>query len=210
MHLFTKDERDAITEAIARAELKTSGEIVVVAARASDGYRAFPLACAALIALAVPLPLIHLTKWPIEYVYLLQLMVFLTAAVILQIPLVRVAITPVSIKEARAHRRAIEQFLVQNLHTTKDRTGVLLYVSFAERYAVVIADDGIYRKVSPAIWEEVIADLTHHLRKGQRRDGFIAAVNRCGAILAEHFPQSPDDADELPNHLIVLDGYGRT
>ena len=65
-------------------------------------------------------------------------------------------------------RRAVEQFLVQNLHTTKGRTGVLIYVSFAERYAEVIADDGIYKKVPPETWERVVRELTHHLGRGAR------------------------------------------
>ena len=38
---FTPQERATITLAITRAEAKTSGEIVVVAAGASDGYRSF-------------------------------------------------------------------------------------------------------------------------------------------------------------------------
>ena len=98
---------------------------------------------------------------------------------------------------------------MQNLHTTKGRTGVLIYVSFAERFAEVIADDGIYRKVSPKVWEGVIAELTHHLAKGTRREGFITAIEMCGKILAEHFPPGHGDKDELPNHLIVLNTYGR-
>ena len=63
--------------AITRAEAQTSGEIVVVVATASDGYRSFGVLWAALLALAVPLPLIFATKWPVEYIYLLQLLVFL-------------------------------------------------------------------------------------------------------------------------------------
>ena len=51
---FTLEDRNAISAAIAHAEQKTSGEIVVVAAIASDGYRSFGLLWAALIALAVP------------------------------------------------------------------------------------------------------------------------------------------------------------
>ena len=62
-----------IAEAITRAEAKTSGEIVVVVAIASDGYRSFGVLWAALLALAVPMPLIFATRWPVEYIYLLQL-----------------------------------------------------------------------------------------------------------------------------------------
>jgi putative membrane protein len=209
MKPFTDQERAAIEAAITRAEKHTSGEIVVVVAPASDGYYALALLWAALLALAVPLPLILLTKWPVEYIYLLQLSVFAICVGLAQIEPLRLAVTPKSIQRARAHEKAVEQFLAQNMHTTRGRTGVLIYVSFAEHYAEVIADDGIYRKVRPIVWEEVIAELTSHLARGTRDQGFITAIGMCGKVLAEHFPPGHADKDELPNHLIVLDPYGR-
>ena len=205
MKPFTQEEHDLIAGAISRAEKTTSGEIVVVVARASSTYRCFALMCVALVALAVPLPLIHFTKWPIEYVYILQLGVFLIGFLLVQWNAFRAAIAPRALKHARAHLRAVEQFLVQNLHTTKGRTGVLIYVSWAERHAEVIADDGIYEKVTPHVWDDLIAELTDAIRDGTRTGGFVAAIDKCGAILAEHFPPEAADYDELPNHLIVLD-----
>ena len=205
MRPFTPEEHAEISDAITRAEEHTSGEIVVVVARASAGYRTFALMCAALIALAVPLPFIYFSKWPVEYIYLAQMIVFAVAAILSQWEPLRIAITPGSIKRARAHQRAIEQFIVQNLHTTLGRTGVLIYVSIAERYAEVIADDGIYRKVTPEVWDALIAALTMNIGRGAHVEGFVAAIETCGAILAEHFPPETGDRDELPNHLIVLD-----
>ncbi|MGH6866049.1 MAG: TPM domain-containing protein [Methyloceanibacter sp.] len=208
MKPFTQGEQAEVAQAISRAERDTSGEIVVVVARASASYRAFALMGASLIALAVPLPLIHFTKCPVEYIYLAQLIVFLAGAVLTQWEPLRIAATPSSIKRARAHQRAVEQFLVQNLHTTEGRTGVLIYVSAAERYAEVIADDGIYRKVPPETWEELIANLAECIGTGRRQEGFLKAIETCGKILARHFPPGHPNADELPNHLIVLDGKG--
>jgi hypothetical protein len=73
-------------------------------------------------------PLIYLTNWPVEHIYLhAQLGVFLLGAVLMQWEALRFAIVPNSIKRARAHQKAVEQFLAQNLHTTKGRTGVLIY-----------------------------------------------------------------------------------
>src|SRR5680860_1104500 len=127
MQPFTAQDHAVIAGAITRAEKKTSGEIVIVVARASSRYRYFSLMCVALLALLVPLPLIHFTKWPIEYVYLLQRGVFGLGALLMQWAPLRVAITPASVKRSRANKRAVEQFLVQNLHTTN----CLLYTSDA-------------------------------------------------------------------------------
>jgi putative membrane protein len=205
MKPFSRDEHAVIADAISRAERRTSGEIVIVYAEASSGYYFFALLCAALIALGVPLPFIHLTKWPIEYVYLTQLAVFVAGVLLVQFPAVRVALAPGSLKRRRAHLRAVQQFLAQNLHTTKGRTGVLVYVSDAERYAEVIADSGIYEKVPQDVWDELVTNLTAEIGRGNRVQGMIAAAEQCGDILAEHFPPGPLGEDELPNHLIVLD-----
>ncbi len=206
---FTPEDRAAIAAAISRAEETTSGEIVVVAAIASDGYRSFGLLWAALFALAAPIPFIVATKWPVQYIYLIQLAVFLVFGILFQLDRVRYLLVPPSIKRARAHQRAVEQFLAQNMHTTKGRTGVLIYVSFAEHFAEVIADDGIYRKVPPSAWEDIVSELTGHLGRGTATKGFIRAIEACGEILAKHFPPGSAAENELPNHLIVLDAYGR-
>ena len=207
MRPFSAKERKEIADAITAAEATTSGEIVVVAASASGGYYANALMWAAVAALSVPLLLIHTTQMPIEYIYLIQLGVFLIGAMLTQWEAYRFAIVPAGVKRARAHQRAVEQFLVQNMHTTEGRTGVLIYVSFAERYVEVIADNGIYKKVPYQIWEGVVAKLTHHLARGERTEGLIEAIATCGKVLAQHFPPDQGDKDELPNHLIVLDGY---
>lgn len=206
---LTPEDQAAISATIARSEEKTCGEIVVVAAIASDGYRSFGVLWAALLALAVPMPLIFATKWPVEIIYLLQLLVFFICLVLFQWQSLRYALVPRAVKRARAHQRAVEQFLVQNLHTTEGRTGVLIYVSFAERFAEVIADEGIYKKVPPSTWEDVVGELTNHLAAGTTTEGFVRAIERCGRILAKHFPPGMVNRNELPNHLIILDAYGR-
>ena len=205
MEPFSPEERTTIEEAINRAEKKTSGEIIVVVATASAGYFAYALMWAALLALLVPWPLIYLTNWPVEFIYLAQLGVFILGALLMQWVPLRSAIVPNSIKRARAHQKAVEQFLAQNLHTTKGRTGVLIYVSFAERYAEVIADEGIYNKVPQDTWNSVVETLTTHLGRGARFEGFVTTIDACGKILAKHFPPGRIDQNELPNHLIVLD-----
>jgi putative membrane protein len=135
MELFSPKERATIEAAITKAERKTSGDIIVVAATASAGYFAYAIMWAALLALLVPWPLIYLTNWPVEHIYLAQLGVFVIGAALAQWEDLRFAIVPKSIKRARAHQKAVEQFLAQNLHTTKGRTGIMIYVSFAEHYA---------------------------------------------------------------------------
>jgi putative membrane protein len=118
----------------------------------------------------------------------------------------RPALVPKSLRKAHAHRRATEQFLVQNLHTTAGRTGVLIFVSVAEHYAEILADSGIDARVPQGTWQTIVDQLTAEIAAHRPADAFVHAIERVGTHLAEHFPPAPHDPNELPNHLIVLDG----
>lgn len=203
--LFTVEEEARITEAITRAERTTSGEIVAVIAVESDSYLYAPFLWAAILALIVPWPFIYFTWLPVQWIYVVQLLSFLLILLLTLPPSVRMRLIPRSVQRLRAHRRAVEQFLVQNLHTTTGRTGVLIFVSVAERYAEVLADTGIDAKVPPGTWQSIVDDLTAKIGDGRAADGFISAIDAAGAHLARHFPPGTVDPNELPNHLIVLD-----
>jgi len=205
MKTFSNQERAAISQAISAAESKTSGEIVAVVAAASGRYYGYAIMWAALAALTVPLPLIFFTKLPVEFIYLAQLAVFAVAVLLVQWRPIRFALVPNGVGRARAHQKAAEQFLAQNLHTTSGRTGMLIYISFAERFAEIIADEGIYKKVPHETWEQLVDTLTRQIGRGERTQGLLDTIEHCGRILSEHFPPGSIDKNELPNHLIVLD-----
>ena len=72
----------------------------------------------------------------------------------------------------QAHDNALRQFLARNVHITTQRTGVLLFVSLAERYAAVVADAGIDRQVRQEDWDGVVAELVEQARRGSPRRRF--------------------------------------
>lgn len=203
--LFTVEEQDRIACAIGLAERSTSGEIVAVVARDSGSYLHVPLMGASLIALLVPWPLIFFTWMPVQSIFLIQLAVFFGLLVLTMPRPIRLSLVPRSVKHARAHRHAVEQFLAQSLHTTEGRTGVLVFVSVAERYAEVLADTGIATKVPPSTWQQIVDGLTARIGEGRAADGFIEAIEGVGRHLAAQFPPGSADPNELPNKLIMLD-----
>jgi putative membrane protein len=86
---------------------------------------------------------------------------------------------------------------------TRNRCGILIFVSMAEHYARVIADEGIAQKVHQGEWQATIETLIGHIRDGRIAAGFVAAIEHCGAVLATYAP--PDgSADELPDRLYVI------
>jgi putative membrane protein len=115
----------------------------------------------------------------------------------------RLGLVPRPVRQARAHRAAIEQFFLRHVSHTENRSGVLIFVSLAERYARIIADDGIAAKVPNAEWQAAIDALIAHMRDGRIASGFIAAIERCGAVLAMHAP--PDGSSPvLANRLYLV------
>jgi putative membrane protein len=201
---LSEAERGRVRDAIAAAETRTAGEIFVVVARVSDDYRLVPILWATLAALVVPLPLILLTLWPAMTIYLAQLAVFVVLAILLSLPPVHIHTVPRAVQRARAHDRALEQFLAHGLQMTEERTGALIFVSLAERHAEIVADAGIAARVPQAVWEEAIAALIGEIRAGRLGEGLVGAVGQVGAVLAAHFPPRPDDRDELANDVILL------
>jgi putative membrane protein len=205
MAFISDEDAQRIGAAIEAAEKKTSGEIVTVLSGESASYLHVPFLWASLIALIVPWPLVYFTWWPVQWIYLAQLGAFLLVLLLTLPRKIRYGLVPWSVKRDRAHRRAVEQFLVQNLHTTAGRTGVLIYVSVAERYAEIIADTGIDKVVPKGTWQAIIDDLTLRLSDGRPGDGFVEAIERVGALLSKHFPPGTRDPNELPNHLIIIE-----
>jgi putative membrane protein len=201
--LLTEDDRKAIMAAIRDAEQRTCGQIVCVLAHASSAYAYIPILWASVLALAAPLPMILFTQWSVQRIYLVQLAVFIIAGFLLNLVPLRFALVPGVVKRARAHRAALEQFVVRGITRTTNRCGVLIYVSLAEHYARIVADVGIAEKVPAAEWQDAVDALTSHMSTGQIASGFIAAVERCGNVLAAHAP--PDGSpNSLPDRLYVM------
>ena len=204
MSLFSPEEEERISAAITAAERKTSGEIVAVVTDHSDSYLYVPFMWAALAALLVPWPLIHFTWITVQWIFLIQLAVFCVLLALIWPRHVRTALVPRAIRARHAHRRATEQFIAQNLHTTEGRTGVLIFVSVAERHAEILADKGIDDRVSDGTWQDIVDELTAEISEGRAANGFIRAVERAGKHLSQHFPPGTANPNELPDHLIVL------
>jgi putative membrane protein len=201
---LTPEDDKRITESIRAAEKNTSGEIFCVLMRASSDYRMVPIAWAALTALFVPMPLLYFTRIEATAIYIFQLLAFLIVMLVLLLPAVRLFMIPKRTMHERAHAEAQRQFAAHGLHRTVARTGVLIFVSLAERYVEVVADVGIAAKVEQAVWDRVVKVLTQAMKKEKIADGYVDAIGICGEVLAQHFPPGAINRDELPDKLILL------
>jgi putative membrane protein len=201
---ISEQDRARISAAIRYAEARTSGEVVCVLARSSTDVTGLPVFMAAVVALAVPWVLIAATTLPVNRVLLLQLLVFLALVAVLCMPQIRVALVPRAVRRAVAYRAATEQFAIRGIARTRERTGILIFVSLAERYARIIADEGISARVPQSQWQEAIDQLVVHIRDDRIAEGFIRAIELCGNALAKHFPRADTDRNELRDRVYLI------
>jgi putative membrane protein len=201
---MSPEDRDQIAAAIHAVEARTTGEIVCVLAEQSSDSSALPILLAALAAFASAWLLVAFTGLPVLTILSWQIVVFLALVLLLCLPQLRVALIPRRARRAMAFRVATEQFFTRGVSRTHDRSGILIFVSLAEHYARIIADDAIAARVPHSHWQGAVEALIAHAREGRVADGLIAAIEMCGAVLVEHFPRTEGSPNELPDRIYFI------
>lgn len=205
-----EEEVDRVRAAIVGAERKTSAEIFAVLAGQSDDYRFAGYFLAAMAVLAGGFVFSLWAWWRWADIPLQLFAGFQLALVLSFLPVIRLApgigmrLVPRRVRRERAHHNAARQFLAHGIHETGGRRGVLVFVSLAERHAEVIADHVVAQRCGQDFWDDVVAVLVDHARRGAVSDGLVTAVGMIGERLAEEFPADADDVNELRDHLVVM------
>jgi putative membrane protein len=87
---------------------------------------------------------------------------------------------------------------------TKDRTGILIFISFFEHEVIVMADKGINKVVDQKQWDQIVAGLVSHIRSGKIVEGLEVSIKQCGDLLLEKgFLKTDDDVNELGDELRI-------
>lgn len=221
---LTAEDHAKVTAAVGAAEATTDGEIVTIVARSSDAYHDVGLQYAVLAMLLVLALLaafpgmidpIHAlvgdpwtehvtTSMALTIATFLAAVTFLAVRYLLAIRPLRMALTPRATKARRVRARALALFRAAAEQRTRASTGVLLYLSLDEHRAELIADAAIHGRVPEDVWGHAMAALIVAVKDGRPGDGMAAAVAEIGVVLAEHFPRSTGDTNELPDRLIEL------
>jgi putative membrane protein len=137
-------------------------------------------------------------------VWQVQILVFVSLALIFRWQPVKMRLIPRAVKQRRSNRLAYEQFYMQGVHLTQHRTGILLFVSVAEHYVEIIADQGICEKVEAKIWQEGVDQFVGDVKSGNIAQGFLNSIEQCGKPLIHYFPAEPGNINELSDHLVQL------
>ncbi|HVZ32240.1 MAG TPA: TPM domain-containing protein, partial [Polyangiaceae bacterium] len=113
-------------------------------------------------------------------------------------------IVPARVQLAAVGARAQQAFIEQGVTETRQRSGVLLFLSEAERRVELLADRGIHLHVGAESWQRLVNRVVADIRAGRAAQGVAAAIDSIGESLARHFPPEPDDINELadaPRHI---------
>lgn len=201
---FTDADKERIRQAVVAAESKTAGEIVPMIVTSAARYTEIELLglVAGLFA-GMVIEWFWSDPWGSPYFQLWPVFGALIGFLLGRIADVKRLLAPASRITEAVHTLALASFTEQGLHYTKDHTGILILVSLLEHRVEVLADRGINQKVAQGTWDEVVRVISTGIKSGHACDAFCAAIERCGEILATHFPRQADDKDELPNRLVT-------
>jgi putative membrane protein len=202
--ILTEVERTQIAQAIGLSEKQSEAEIVCMISPAASDYRFTPILWASMIALMMPWPFWWFTQIEISRILLAQLVLFCTLLFVFSTKKLRIWLTPKGIRRSDVERAASHQFKLVGIARTKQRAGVLLYVSVAERIAVVLPDEAVRQVLTLDTSEKALAALTKHLKSNQPALGFLAAIEVLTEKLKLALPANGEDNNELANSVIEL------
>jgi len=228
---FTEIEKENIENAIKEAELKTSGEIVVMVVDKSSEYSDTDFIGSIFLAAIISIipaqmffsysnfilkNLIPAMNWfnetPASAKFMTGLSFFILLIMILHPPFKAIFNKILFIKRffisnkkmiEKVEDKAFRGFYRHGLNKTKGRTGVLFFISIFEKKVHILADQGIYSKIKQEALDKYAKFISKGIASGNGSDALCKAIEEAGQELANYFPVQSDDVNELPDELII-------
>jgi uncharacterized membrane protein len=102
--------------------------------------------------------------------------------------------------------RAAKYFRQLNMHKTKLRNGVLIYVATVDRKFAIIGDAGINKAVPNGFWDDAKEDMLQHFKYGNLIEGIVEGLGIAGEHLQKYFPHQINGTNELSDDIAFMDG----
>ncbi|MEK9137917.1 MAG: hypothetical protein AAB393_12400, partial [Bacteroidota bacterium] len=152
--LFSESSLKRIKEAVEEAERSTSGEIVPYVVEMSDTYevaewRAGVLSGVIALGVFAAVRRFTETRLPFDFVEMALVAMLASAAGALLahfIPVLQRLFTGKHLIDLRVNQRAAQAFIAEEVFATRDRTGILIFLSLLEHRVLVLGDSGINAK----------------------------------------------------------------
>jgi uncharacterized membrane protein len=101
--------------------------------------------------------------------------------------------------------RAIQVFEKLGMQKTKNRSGILIYLASESRKIAIYGDKGIHNKVGKEYWNNIVAQTILRIQSEDMTAAMIQVIKELGEPLAEHFPETNQEINELTNEI----SYGK-
>ncbi len=218
---LSDSDMEEIRDAVKKTEAKTSGEIALALTAESEHYSFWELLASTYLAALVFIILLMFASkisalydkffwgspiWLLPAFYgIATLATIVFGFYFANIPSVDRIIVPKNIRNQAVTNRAFRHFTQSGVYETKEHSGILIFVSYLERQVRIVADSGIAQKIPQDLWNIIADDLALGIKSGKTKEGFIAAVEKCGELLAENFPAGTENPNELPDGLVILE-----
>lgn len=209
---FSEKDKERIREAVKAAESRTSGEIVTYFVQQSDEYEEVRLR-SVLMFVAAPLLIMAILSYswllPVHMTPLMVAIISIAAGFVGYIlPEIWPAFRRLLLSEGRlqnaVERRAMAAFLTEEVFSTENRTGILIFISSFEHMVEVIGDTGINAKVDQKEWEHVVSLIIEGIKSKDPVGGIINGVQKCGELLeAAGVDKPPDNPNELSDDIRI-------
>jgi putative membrane protein len=108
-------------------------------------------------------------------------------------------------KETETMQYAESLFLANELFSTDGRRGILLLVSQFERQVVILPDKGVRDLLSSEVLNDVISNMTKHLRRNELRQAMETGLDGIQAALGSTVT-GWTDKNELSDEIIEEEG----
>lgn len=218
---FSKADLEEISKIVTDVEKRTSGEIATSFIKQSDSYALYELLSALIVGIVFfnilllfykPIEkMIQLTTWDYQPFYTVAFYGFASFIIVgllyllFNLPFFDKLIVPKKIMAKKVADRALLHFIQSGVTETKDRTGILIFISYLEQRVELVADKGISDKIPQERWNKVVETIIEGIKLKDMKGGLIRAIKECGFILEEHFPVKYDDINELDNDMTFLE-----
>ena len=218
---LSKDDMKKIGSAVKKAESKTSGEIATAIIKESYDYAIYELMFAVVIGFGYFVIMMFFAGnieqilqekfWDYSVNYLIMFYGFSTFIVITifyfigNISSIDRLIVPKKIRLQKVQERATRYFMESGVYNTKDRTGILIFISILERRVELLADSGINEKISAEKWQNIVNNIIKGIKQKDIAAHLTESINECGDLLTEHFPIQADDKNELTDDIEMLE-----
>lgn len=212
-NFLTDTDQKKIIDSVKQVERITSGEIVPMVISSSYHYPMSDVIGAVTFALPISLIMTNFIGGRL-WIGTHNMWLFLGIMTILFIFFQWIVKNNLWLKRLFISKRELDEeveeaarisFFNEGLYQTRDKTGILLFISVFERRVWVLADKGINDKVPRGQWDKIVSIILDGIRQKRQADAICRAIEEVGEILNEHFPVRADDRDELTNLIIKND-----